>query len=128
MIPLIYVAGPYTAPTRQEREINTSEANDMGRLLVAEGCYPIIPHQTGLQFENERSDEPWWRAATLEALKVCHACVVVGEWNESEGTIGELAWCHENWFPTFEAQGSGLPLEFYQWVDAWRKMSREVEA
>ena len=129
MIPQIYVAGPYSAPNRQEREINTAEALAIGRLLVAEGCYPIIPHQNGLEFESERSDENWWRAATLDALKRTDACVVVGEWNESIGTLGEVAWCHEAGHPCFELPSDrGLTSEFYAWVDRWREMISWVRA
>lgn len=42
--PLVFVAGPYSAPTEEEVKRNIQKAIDIGRILFEKGYYPIVPH------------------------------------------------------------------------------------
>lgn len=42
----IYVAGPYSAPSEHERELNTQRAIEAGLALFKLGHTPFIPHLT----------------------------------------------------------------------------------
>lgn len=42
----IYVAGPYSAPSEREREMNTRRAIEAGLALFKLGHTPFIPHLT----------------------------------------------------------------------------------
>jgi hypothetical protein len=44
MRPLVFVAGPYSAPTEDGVERNIENAIDVGLALFKRGYYPIIPH------------------------------------------------------------------------------------
>jgi hypothetical protein len=43
---LIYVSGPYSAETLDERERNAGRAMDAGRHILSKGHWPFIPHLT----------------------------------------------------------------------------------
>ena len=49
----IYVAGPYTAPTRKSRHENVNSAIDVGLRIWKKGHVPYIPHLT--HFIDERA-------------------------------------------------------------------------
>lgn len=40
----IYIAGPYSAPTEEERLDNTLAAIDAGIAVLLKGHYPYVPH------------------------------------------------------------------------------------
>jgi hypothetical protein len=42
--PLVFVTGPYSAPTKAGIEANIREAIEIGRRLFQKGYYPIVPH------------------------------------------------------------------------------------
>ena len=42
--PIVFVAGPYSAPTKAGVEANIERAIEIGRRLFEKGYYPIVPH------------------------------------------------------------------------------------
>ncbi|MFX1415244.1 MAG: DUF4406 domain-containing protein [Promethearchaeota archaeon] len=88
----IYVAGPYTAPTREEMEENVQKAIDVGIELWRKGHFPLIPHL--LHWVDLRAEElgvpmGWndymlWDAPWLDH---CEALLLVAK---SKGALIEL--------------------------------------
>jgi hypothetical protein len=88
----IYVAGPYTAPTRAQTKENVQRAIDVGIELWKKGHFPLIPHL--LHWVDLRAEElgvpmGWndymlWDAPWLD---YCDALLLVAE---SKGALIEL--------------------------------------
>ena len=56
---LIYVAGPYRAPTAWQREQNIHRAREVGVMLARAGAYPVIPHANTAHLDGEADDALW---------------------------------------------------------------------
>lgn len=97
---LVYVAGPYTAPTPRGVKKNISLARHCAR-AVAEvpGLFPVVPHQLGIGIE-EVGDYAYWIEATLEVMRRCDAVYAIPGWEKSKGAVGEVK----------EAKRLGLPV------------------
>ena len=94
---VIYIAGPYTAPTQEGIDANVALARESGQNVMRLGHVPLCPHtmahnwdhDTGLTYEHFiRSD--------LVLLCRCDAILMVGDWRSSKGAIGELQFAQEN--------------------------------
>lgn len=122
MIPRVYIAGPYSAPSREGREDNFHRAVAVGAAVLAAGCHPVIPHATGILLEHIEDSYEFWIEATLRELRTCDACVMVPNWQSSKGSVGEHADCLARGVPVFEvAQVGGLPPEFQAWAREARR-------
>lgn len=98
---LIYIAGPYRAPTRDGVELNIQTARAYGRLVVEMGHYPVIPHSNTAHFEHITTAGPeFYLDGTLELMRRCDGVLVIPGWQNSEGTIGEIK----------EAKKLGIPV------------------
>lgn len=87
---LIYIAGPYSAPTPDGIKANCDRARACGRNVASvPGCFPLIPHQLGAAIE-DIGDYAYWIAATLEVMRRCDAVFVVYPHATSKGTHGEI--------------------------------------
>lgn len=81
---LIYVAGPFTAPTEDGIEANVRAAIDAGIALVERGHWPMIPHLSRLvdlrygELGRDRPDWHFWMAWTNAQLLRCDALCFVG--------------------------------------------------
>ena len=58
----IYIAGPYTAPNRQETDQNVNRAIDAGIEVFNRGHFPYVPHLTHLvdQRARDTGEEMSW--------------------------------------------------------------------
>lgn len=101
-IKLVYVAGPYAAPTLWGRMVHQAHAAEVARRVVRAGAYPVTPHLcTPPPFE-ELADAAWWYAATLALMRRCDAVVMVHGWSRSVGALGERAEAERIGLPVFE--------------------------
>lgn len=87
---LIYVAGPFSGPTRHDVQANIRRAELLGLEVARLGACPWIPHaNTQLPaFEHVQPYEFWIRA-TLEQLRRCDAAIFLPDWQRSSGARGE---------------------------------------
>ena len=99
----IYIAGPYSASTDEQRRNNVNAAKDAGIFLVQRGHYPFIPHLT--HYVDERTIEigtvlTWedYIRWDLEWLKMCEAFLYMGN---SPGANIELKAAQEQGLPIY---------------------------
>lgn len=96
---LVYVAGPYSAPTVHERIIHIHKAWEVGAKLGALGVMPIVPHKNTELYDDVQPGT-FWLEGTLELMRRCDAVMLVDGWEWSRGTCGEIR----------EARARGLPI------------------
>lgn len=120
---LIYIAGPYTAPTVCERRRNVQAARDLAdqvnRLHGAEGAFAITPHFVGDGIEDS-GDAQFWYDGTMELMRRCDAVLLVDGWHESKGAQAERDVALRRGLPVF-AEGElfsekGEMPAFYAWL------------
>lgn len=97
---LLYVAGPY----RGNVEENIAKAREAAMAVWEAGHYAICPHLNTAHFDRDTQvDEQHFLNGTMEMMRRCDGLVVLPGWQQSEGTLGEMA----------EANDLGLPMWFY---------------
>jgi hypothetical protein len=101
---LVYVAGPFSAPTREGVEANIRRAVDLGVEVAKLGAYPVIPHAntSDPRFEHVQPYQ-FWIDATLAMLRPCDALITVEGWGLSSGARGEVAYMHKQNKPVFHS-------------------------
>lgn len=105
MQPLIYVAGPYRAATRDAIARNIDAARVIGISAAALGWFPVIPHANTAHMELDLPGlgDEFWLAGTLEMMERCDAVVLVPGWESSAGTRGEIIRAEELHLPIFRS-------------------------
>jgi hypothetical protein len=96
MTPKIFVAGPL----RGNRAVNTKEAARVGLELVRKGWRVYIPHTMFAGFELYDIPEETFMELVRQEIAECHAMILFGDWQRSEGSMLERK----------EAQVHGLPV------------------
>lgn len=121
MLPLIYVAGPYRAATRDDIARNIDAARVVGISAAALGWFPVIPHANTAHMELDLPDlgDDFWLRGTMEMMERCDAVVLVPGWENSAGTLGEIARADELRIPIFRTLDT-LPSAraFIEWIKA----------
>lgn len=101
---LIYVAGPYSAPTEAERIDNVEQAMGVGDAILELGHYPVIPHLTHYFDEwaaatyGERPPYEMYLKWDMELLNRCDALYFI---LSSPGADRELARAQELGIPVY---------------------------
>ena len=111
-IPLVYVAGPYSAPTEEGRDTNIQEAWTLGCQVATLGALPVVPHMNTAHMD-ALQDQQWWLDATLELMLRCDAVIMLPSWPRSHGATNERAVALKVGLPVFET----MP-ELAEWVAA----------
>ncbi len=115
-MPVVYVAGPFRAPTAWKRERNIREAEMLAFHVAECGAMPLCPHTNTRNFDGELTDE-FWLNGTLELLRRCDAAIFTVRWEESAGARAEHSFCEENGIRTFHNYCSQV---FTRWIAEWR--------
>lgn len=92
-IPLIYIAGPYRAETREGVELNIQAARAVARICAAKGWMPVCPHTMLAHLESIMPSIPdkFWLMSTMALMERCDAVMLVPGWQASSGAMGEVA-------------------------------------
>jgi hypothetical protein len=100
---IVYVAGPYTAPTKTEVQANIHAARACAAKLARLGYWPMVPHFLGNGIEDCLDAEDWY-SFTAEVLRRCDAICMVPGWESSKGATAELALASELGKPRVSAE------------------------
>lgn len=98
---LIYIAGPYTADTKEEVKKNIQEAEEVARKILLAGHIPVIPHKITSFFDVHEdlrhwTKDDWINNFCLPLLDRCDALCVLPRWRDSEGSVYEHAHAEAN--------------------------------
>lgn len=87
----IYISGPYTAPTPEQRDLHVLRAREAAGALLRRGHWPFCPHTMTAGFEDHFPDIPYmtYIAADLAWLPFCHSILLLPDWRESRGAVIE---------------------------------------
>lgn len=86
---VIYIAGPYTAPTNWQIQENINRAMAAGKLVAEMGAMPLIPHSnTPLIFHGINNGQ-FWYDGTMELLRRSDAIMLIEGWQNSKGAVEE---------------------------------------
>lgn len=102
---LVYIAGPYRAPTPLGVEQNIHAAAVVAAQVWRAGLAAVCPHLNTRQMEGVTSDANFL-AGTMEMMRRCDAVMVFEGWKDSRGARAEVE----------EAMRLGLPV-LYAWGD-----------
>ena len=110
---LVYLAGPYRGKGRFRvvrfcrRFANIIRAWKAAKRLWAAGYAVICPHTNSAMMDSGVPSERFL-AGDLLMLDNCDAMVVIGDWRNSEGTLGEIDHCIVSQIPWYQGVGEYL--------------------
>jgi hypothetical protein len=94
--PLVYLAGPFTATTRDGVERNIRAAEDIGIEVARLGAMPVCPHANTSRPEYEHvQGYDFWIVGTMKLMLVCNAVLMLDGWEQSNGARGERQVAHD---------------------------------
>jgi hypothetical protein len=101
---LVYIAGPFSAPTRAGVDANIARAVDLAVEVAKLGAFPVCPHSNTAdpRFEHVQPYE-FWIDATMAMLRTCDAIITVDGWEKSSGARGEVAHMHARRLPVLHS-------------------------
>lgn len=109
---LVYVAGPYRAPTEFGVLENIRNAEALALRVWKAGAACICPHKN-TAFFGGAADDSVWLAGDIEMMIRCDAVIVTDGWHRSSGTRDEIRIAKERGIPVF--YGSEWP-SFIRWL------------
>jgi hypothetical protein len=98
---VVYIAGPYRAPSEYEVVQNIRRAEALALEVWRAGAAAICPHMNTALWGGAADDSVWLRG-DLEILRRCDAMVCAPNWRQSKGACGEVALARELGLPVFE--------------------------
>lgn len=107
---LIYIAGPFRAPTAWGIAENVRAAERVGLDVARLGAFPIIPHAMTAHFHGECSDD-LWLSGTIDLLRRCDGAVFIPGWGKSRGSRAEWRECCALAIPHCDLDDSVYPVE-----------------
>lgn len=100
-VKVVYVAGPFRAPTPWEVESNIRVAEGVGLDVIRAGACAVIPHTMYRYFDKTITDGFALRASAT-MLSRCDAVMLCPRWRDSEGTLDEITEAKRIGIPVFE--------------------------
>jgi hypothetical protein len=89
--PVVFVTGPYSAPTRAGVEANIRKAVEIGRKLFQKGYYPIVPHLLVKEYyEPERNSATFGYEPLMKyTIAIAQKCDILLRYESSPGADRE---------------------------------------
>ncbi len=110
-----YVIGPFRAdrPTGVWR--NVMKARALALEVWRRGCACICPHANASDFDGVLPDRVWLEG-DIEMLRRCDFAITVAGWENSAGSVAEVAECKKSGIPIFHSLDE---------LDGWWKPAKE---
>ena len=97
---LIFVSGPFRADSSWGIECNIRKAEELALEVWKLGVAALCPHCNTRFFQGAAPDQVWIDG-DLEMLSRCDGMIVVDEYGNSSGTLGEIKFCKDYDIPVF---------------------------
>jgi len=101
-VPVVYIAGPYSAPCARITELNVRAAEDAAYEMYRSGIAPVCPHTT-TRWEDNQVSYGFMCDATSATMLRCDAVYALPHWQESKGARAEVALAEKVGIPVFYA-------------------------
>ena len=98
---VVYIAGPFRAPTAWGIAENIRQAERLGLEVAKLGLMPLIPHANTAHFHGELPDE-FFLDGTMELLRRSDAVMLLPDWERSSGARAEVAEAERIRIPVFK--------------------------
>jgi hypothetical protein len=99
---LVYVAGPYRAPTEWQLVQNIRRAEALALEVWQLGLACICPHKNTALLGGA-ADDSLWLEGDLEMMRRCDAVICTDDWQRSAGARNEVAEARRLGIPVFES-------------------------
>jgi hypothetical protein len=113
-LPVVYIAGPYRAPTPWQVLGNVRAAQEVALQVWKLGAVALCPHSNTGLFDGECVDEIWLEG-DLELLRRSDALLLTEGWQASRGAQREYQLAVELGLPVFEVLG-----RLKRWVEEFK--------
>jgi hypothetical protein len=101
-MPVIYIAGPYSASTKEQKEKNIAVARDAAIRLWSNGFAAICPHLNTSHFEDHCIDEEVFLEGDKRILARCDGVFLLPGWEGSAGATSEKRFAKHLGIPVFD--------------------------
>jgi len=101
---VIYIAGPYRAPSEWQVVQNIRRAEALALAVWQMGAACICPHKNTALLGGA-ADDSVWLEGDLELLRRCDAVLCMPDWQASAGARGEVDLARRMNMPVFETAG-----------------------
>jgi hypothetical protein len=118
---LVFVTGPYRAPSEWEVLQNIRRAEGLALELWAIGLAVRCPHKNTERFGGSLRDRVWLVGA-LEMVRRSDAVICVSDWEKSEGARAEVALARRVGIPVFYTAAEVAKWLEFQGLDDYRSM------
>jgi nucleoside 2-deoxyribosyltransferase len=108
---VVYVAGPFRAPTGWGVECNCRKAESLALECWRLGVTVICPHKN-TQFFDGAADDSIWLEGDLELLRRSDAVILVEGWENSSSSCAEVIHAIDERIPVFTTV-NGLAIWMY---------------
>jgi hypothetical protein len=124
-VPLIYIAGKYSALTREGERENVMAAARIALEVIKRGYAVFCPH-THSETINFLADGTLgyaqWMRVDLAILAQCDALLLLPGWDHSRGAIRECDCADALGMPIVKSiQALPEPAKFWEWERKWRR-------
>lgn len=114
---VIYIAGPYRAKHSWQIHQHIHRSWEMALNIWSHGHIPLSPHLIGMHMDGIASEEVFIEG-TMELMRRCDAIVLLRGYEESSGSLGEIA----------EANRLGIPIFYgFSELTEWSSKQEELE-
>jgi nucleoside 2-deoxyribosyltransferase len=96
---LVYVSGPYTAPTDNEINENIQRAEDIAVMLMRNGFDVITPHKNTAGYQQYEFTHERYLEQDINILSRCDAIIMMNGWRYSKGACIEMEYAREKKIP-----------------------------
>jgi hypothetical protein len=123
-LPVIYIAGPYRAPTPWQILQNIRAAQTVALRIWKLGAVALCPHANTALFDHEAIDAIWLDG-DLELIRRCDAVLMTANWRVSQGATAEHDFAEQLGMPIFFTIDLDAPSRLLQeWIHGWKESRR----